>query len=213
MSEIQDENIKPLPGPLPEGERVLWQRSPSWQPFGRRVFQIYKIALYFLLIIGWVAISALLNGGWQDAVRSLIWTLPPALAVLLMLAFFAWLYGRTTVYTITSKRVIIQSGLAFTTAVNLPFKKLFSADMKTFSDGTGDIQLSMSGPRILYSMIWPNNRMLSLKRPTPVLWAVQEPHQAAEILGEALAAEESSELGSATAANGDQSTLNNAQTS
>lgn len=172
---------------------MLWQRSPAWQGFGRRVFQVYKVALYFAVIVAWVAISAALGGGWSDAARSLVWTLPPALGVVLLLAFMGWLYARTTVYTITNKRVIIQSGLAFTTAINLPFSQLYSADMKRFGDGTGDIELTMSGPRILYSMLWPNTRLLALKRPNPVLWALPEPAQAADILGEALAAEQQAE--------------------
>ncbi|MEE4639700.1 MAG: photosynthetic complex putative assembly protein PuhB [Wenzhouxiangella sp.] len=200
MSEIKEESLHPLPAPLPEGERVLWQRSPVWQAFARRVFHSYKIALYFLLIIAWVAISAGSGGGWSDAGRSLLWTIPPALAVVLLLAFLAWLYARTTVYTITNKRVIVQSGLAFTTAVNLPFSKLDRADMQTFDDGTGDIELTMSGPRILYSMIWPNNRLFALKRPVPILWALPNPHRAAEVLGEALAVEQqpTTELGAIT---------------
>lgn len=190
MSEIKEEALHPLPAPLPDGERVLWQRSPVWQPYARRVFHSYKIAVYFVLIIAWVAISAALGGGWDDAGRSLLWTLPPALAVVLLLAFLAWLYSRTTFYTITSKRVIVQSGLAFTTAVNLPFSKVDSADMRVFPDGTGDIELTMSGPRMLYSMIWPNNRLFALKRPSPVLWALPDPQQAAEVLREALAVEQ-----------------------
>ena len=190
MTALRQDDIKPLPGPLPDGEHVLWQRSPLWQPFGRRVFHTYKIALYFVIILAWVAIAAALGGGLGDAWRSLLWTLPPALGVVLLLGFFAWAYSRNTVYTITNKRVIIQSGLAFTTAINLPFSKLYSADMKTFSDGSGDIELSMSGPRILYSMIWPNNRLFAIKRPRPVLWALPEPRQAADILGQALASDE-----------------------
>ena len=187
---MRKEDIKPLPGPLPEGEHVLWQRSPLWRPFGRRVFHTYKVAVYFAVIIAWVAIAATLSGGLSDAWRSLLWTLPPALGVILLLAFFAWAYSCNTVYTITNKRVIIQSGLAFTTAINLPFSKLDKADLKTFNDGSGDIELNMGGPRILYSMIWPNNRLLALKQPRPVLWALADPAQTAEILGQALASEE-----------------------
>lgn len=187
---MHQNEFKPLPGPLPDGEHVLWQQSPLWQPLGRRVFHTYKIALYFSVIIVWVAVAAALSGGWGDAWRSLIWTLPPALGVVLLLGFFAWAYSRNTVYTITNKRVIIQSGLAFTSAINLPFKQLDSADMKTFNDGSGDIELTMSGQRILYSMIWPNNRLFAIKRPRPVLWALPEPRQAADILGQALVSEE-----------------------
>ena len=202
--------FKPLPGPLPEGEHVLWQQSPLWQPLGRRVFHTYKIALYFSVIIAWVAVAAALGGGLGDAWRSLIWTLPPALGVVLLLGFFAWAYSRNTVYTITNKRVIIQSGLAFTTAINLPFAKLDSADMKTFSDGSGDIELTMSGPRILYSMIWPNNRLFAIKRPRPVLWALSEPRQAAEILSQALVSDERLQQAAESAGEGQESELSQA---
>ena len=203
----------PLPGPLPDGEHVLWQRSPVWQAYGRRVFHVYKIALYFLIIIAWVAGSALLSGGLADALRSMIWTVPPALAVIVILSLLAWLYGRTTVYTFTNKRVIVQSGLAFTTAINLPFSKLQSADMKTFDDGSGDIQLTMTGPRILYSMIWPNCRLFAVKQPLPMLWAVPEPQQAARILGEALEAEQRNKPSASAKANDDAAGLDRAQTS
>lgn len=209
---MQKDDIKPLPGPLPDGEHVLWQRSPLWHPFGRRVFHTYKIALYFAVIIAWVAVAATFSGGLNDAWRSLLWTLPPALCVILLLAFFAWAYSRNTVYTITSKRVIIQSGLAFTTAINLPFSKLDKADLNTFSDGSGDIELNMGGPRILYSMIWPNNRLLALKQPKPVLWALPDPVQAAEVLGQALAGEEGAAQRSSAVESRPQEDLSNAAT-
>jgi hypothetical protein len=194
LSEIRVKAIKPLPEPLPEGEHVLWQNSPSWKPFSRRVFQLDKIALYFLIIVAWVATSAFLeNGDAMALLRSLAWSVPPALGVVGLLAFIAWLYARTTVYTITNKRVVIQSGLALPSAVNLPFSKVSSADMKTFSDETGDIELTMSGPRLLYSMLWPNVRLLRLNRPTPMLRALEQPQSVAEILGNALAADQPSE--------------------
>lgn len=191
MSEIRVKPIKPLPEPLPDGERVLWQHSPVWWPYSRRVFQLDKIALYFLVVIAWVAVSAYLSTGqWLGVLRSLAWSVPPALGVLVVLGFIAWLYARTTVYTITSKRVIMQAGLAVPSAVNLPFSKIGSADMKTFKDATGDIELSMSGPRLLYSMLWPNVRLLRLNRPTPMLRALQQPHQVADILSKALTADQ-----------------------
>jgi hypothetical protein len=189
LSDFQDGVLKPLPGPLPEGERVLWQRSPSWQAYSKRVFHVSKFVLYFLVVITWVAVSRSLSGGMSSGLNSLIWTVPLALIVVGMLSLMGWMYARTTVYTMTSKRLIIQSGLAFTTAVNLPFSKLDKADLKTFADGTGDIELSMSGTRMLYSMIWPNARLLKLKRPAPMLWALPEPNRVAELLSNALAAD------------------------
>jgi len=194
LSEIRVKEIKPLPEPLPEGERVLWQRSPSWRPYSRRVFQIDKIAIYFALMVLWVAVSAYMDTGNGFAVLgALAWSVPLALAVLGMLALVAWLYAVNSVYTITNKRVVIQSGLAFQTAVNLPFTKINSADLATFEDGTGDIELLMGGPRLLYSMVWPNVRLFRLKRPVPVLRALPKPQVVAETLGNALAADQPAE--------------------
>ena len=146
MSEIRVKPARPLPEPLPEGEQMLWQHSPAWLPYSRRAFQIGKIGFYFLVIVGWVAISAYISeGNWLAVLRSLTWAVPPALGVLGVLALIGWFYARTTVYTITNKRVIIQSGLAVPSAVNLPFAKIDSADMKMFDDDTGAC-ISATGP-------------------------------------------------------------------
>lgn len=191
MSEVRIKATKPLPGPLPDGERVLWQRSPHWRALAKRPFQLDKLAVYFGLIVGWVALSAWMDHRDLGAVaRSLSWALPPSLGVLGLVLLTAWLYARTTVYTITNRRVVIQTGLALDTAVNLPFKTVDRADIKTFRDGTGDIELAMGGPRLLYSMIWPHVRFLRLNRPVPVLRALEEPELAAEVLSSALAADQ-----------------------
>lgn len=187
MREIRVKPVHPLPEPLPEGERILWQDSPAWRPYSRRVFQVARIAFYFLILVCWVAVSAYLDTGDRSAaLRSLTWAAPPALGVLGLLALIAWFYARSTVYTITSRRVVIQSGLAVPSAVNLPFSKISSADMQTYRDQTGDIELSMSGQRLLYSMLWPNVRLLRLKRTTPVMRALRRPEAVAETLGQAL---------------------------
>lgn len=191
MSEVRIKSTKPLPGPLPDGERVLWQRSPHWWALAKRPFQFDKLAIYFCLILGWVAVSAWLDYREIGAIaRALIWTVPPSLGVLGLVLLTAWLYARTTVYTITNRRVVIQTGLALDTAVNLPFTTVDQADIKTFKDGTGDIELSMGGPRLLYSMIWPHVRFWRLNRPVPVLRALEEPDLAAKVLSAALAADQ-----------------------
>jgi len=191
LSEVRVRSVHPLPEPLPEGEQIVWQHRPAWWPYSRRVFQVGKLGVYFLAIIAWVAGSAWLDAGQAQAVLgSLTWAVPPALGVIGVLMLLAWLYARTTVYTITNRRIVIQSGLAVPSAVNLPFGKISSADMKTFGDGTGDIELTISGDRLLYSMIWPNARLLRLKRPRPVLRALRQPDRVAEVLGQALAADQ-----------------------
>jgi hypothetical protein len=180
-----------LPEPLPEGERIVWQRSPAWRPYARRVFHFNKIALYFALLIAWIAGSAYAGSGeLQDALRALGWAAPPAVGVLLVLGLLGWGYARTTTYTVTNKRIVIQSGLAFPASINLPFARIDSADLRTHADGTGDIELSLAGERVLYSMLWPNVRMLRVSKPRPVLRALTDPAEAAGSLGRALASDQ-----------------------
>jgi len=203
---LSEADVRPprgLPEALPDGERILWQRSPAWRPYARRVFQLYKAALYFGVLVAWVAISAAGDGGADAALRSLAWTLPPALGVLAILALLGWLYARTTIYTVTDKRLVIQSGLAVPASINLPFSRVQSADLKAFADGTGDIELEITGDRVLYSMLWPNLRLFRLTRPKPVLRALTQPQQAAEMLGEALQLTQQAEARPSDPAHGD----------
>ncbi|MEM1081942.1 MAG: photosynthetic complex putative assembly protein PuhB [Pseudomonadota bacterium] len=180
--------IQPLPEALPEGEHVLMQCSPSsWRAFSRRVFQLYKIALYLLMIVAWVAISAYLeHSSLLPVLQSLAWTLPPALAVLGLIALLGRFYTRTTVYTITNQRIVIETGLSYTTYTNIPYSQVERADLKTFSDHTGEIELRVAGERMLYSMLWPSVRTFRLRRPVPVLRAIHYPETVASLLGQAL---------------------------
>ena len=191
MSEIRVKPIQPLPEPLPAGEYVIWQGTPAWLPYSRRAFQLAKIGVYFLIIVAWVAVSAFLDERSGAAViRSLVWSLPTSLAVLGMVALTGWAYARSSVYTITNKRVVIEGGLALQSSVNLPFGKVARADLRTFEDGTGDIELEMTGPRLLYSMVWPNLRWLRVNRPVPVMRGIEDPKRVAELLADALAADQ-----------------------
>jgi len=199
LSEVDVQAPKGLPEPLPDGERILWQRSPRWWPYARRVFKINSIAFYFTALICWIAGAAYAGSGELSSVlRSLSWAIPPAAGVLAILALLGWLYAKTSIYTVTDKRIVIQSGLAFPAMINLPFAQIDKADLKIQSDGTGDIELSLSGPRVLYSMLWPNVRLFRIGRPKPLMSAIPEPQQAADVLGHALSREHDAEPSSAT---------------
>ena len=47
-------------------------------------------------------------------------------------------------YTITSKRVLFQFGVALPMTMNIPFGKIANAALKTYRDGSGDIPLHLS---------------------------------------------------------------------
>ena len=59
-----------------------------------------------------------------------------------MLAGLAWLFRRAACYTITSKRVLFQFGVALPMTMNIPLGKIANAALKTYRDGSGDIPLT-----------------------------------------------------------------------
>ena len=80
----------------------------------------------------------------------------------LALGIFALLalgYARTTVYTITSRRLALRFGVALPMVVNIPLTMVNSADMRRHADGSGDIVLSMHRQkRMSYILLWPHVR-------------------------------------------------------
>jgi hypothetical protein len=178
-----------LPGPLPEGERLLWQGSPQWRALAWRVFHIREVAAYFAIFAAWRA-----SAGWVEtgsaavAAERASMVLPFALGGIALLALLAYLTARYAVYTLTDRRVVLSVGVALSATVNLPLKAIESADLKVNGDGTGDLSLGLgAGPRLAYGTLWPHARPWRVKRPEPTLRAIAEPERVAGLLAEALA--------------------------
>ena len=190
IDEYESEPIPGLPERLPEGERILWQGAPRWSVLARRAFHVRSLAIYFSALLVLRALSGLWDGlSLQAAVASGLWLMPLALAGLGVLAFLAWLSSRTTLYTITNRRVVMRFGIALPMTVNLPFRVVQTAAVKTYADGTGDIPLTLNtDDRIAYLHMWPHVRAWKIRHPQPMLRAVPEATQAAEVLARALAA-------------------------
>lgn len=186
--EHEFEPVEGLPETPPEDERILWQGRPSWRGLALRVFHVRKIAIYFAILLAWRGITVVYDGGtYGEALTAVGIILPIAALGVALLAGMAWAYAKTTVYTVTSRRVVMRFGLALTLTVNLPFKHLRSADMKICGDGTGDLPLDFGGEyRLGYIHMWPFVRPWKLARPQPMLRAVRNPEKVAEILVGAL---------------------------
>lgn len=189
FSEHDAEPVPGLPARLPEGEVVLWQGAPAWRGLAWRALHLKGLAVYFALLAIWRGASLAADGaGATDvalgaALLVLLGTLPVAL-----LAGFAWLSGRSTLYTITSRRVVIRAGVALPMTVNIPFAVIGSAGVAKHADGTGDVALQVMAPhRVSWVALWPHTRSWRITRPEPMLRAVAQPEQVAQILGRALA--------------------------
>jgi hypothetical protein len=171
-----------LPGPLPTGERILWQGAPSTRGLWLRVFHAPLAGLWFAVCgIGVVAVAQNPAG----TAAALAGVLGLALALLGVLAFAA---HRTTHYTVTNRRLVLQIGIALPVTYNLPFGQVESAELRLFGDGSGDVPLRLKpAARIAYLQLWPHARPWRVSRPEPMLRSVPGATEAAAILGRALA--------------------------
>ena len=179
-----------LPSRLPDGERLLWQGVPDWRVLALRVFRIRGLAVYFGVIVAWCLVSGLMEGTPAAALALNTAKLAGmGLVPILVLTGYSWGVGRSTVYSITNKRVVIQMGLVLPMTMNLPFAQVESASLRDGKGGFGDICLSLSpGIRLAYLMLWPHARPWRMARAEPTLRGIPDVAHVGQVLGRALAA-------------------------
>lgn len=181
-----------LPEPLPTDERLLWQGSPDWRHLARHTFHVRKLAAYFVVILLLRVASAWSQGeSLRSAAGSTLMLAGLALLALGLLLMMAWLSARTTVYSITNRRVVMRIGIVLSMTLNLPFSRIVAADVRR--DGglrsaaaTGDIAVRLAADsKIAYLHLWPHARPWRLARPEPMLRGLPEPTRVAALLAQA----------------------------
>ncbi len=182
--------IKGIPASLPEGERLLWQGNPAWRVLIGSVFHIRFVASYFALIILWCTASSWQAGTPAASIAGADARMfGVALVPLALMMLFSWLTQRTTVYTITNRRVVMHFGVAFPMSFNIPFAMVTSAALSAHGGGSGDIALRLQpGSKLGYLVMWPNVRPWRMARAEPMLRGLADVAPAAQILSRALAA-------------------------
>jgi hypothetical protein len=178
-----------LPEQLPADERILWQGAPRWTQLARDVFHADIVALYFGAMLAWRFASSLSDGaGWSGAFASLIWLAPLFAFGLGALLLLGWLSARTTAYTLTNRRVAMRIGIVLTVTYNLPLRCIESADLRRGARARGDIALALEpGTRIAWLHLWPHVRPWQVRRPQPMLRAIDDAAAVSALLGQAWA--------------------------
>ncbi len=167
MSEYDHEPVRGLPGELPDGERVIWQGAPDWRRLAASALHVRLAAAYFAVI----GVVALLREDLSTAAAMLAL----GAIVIVFLTLFAWGVSRTTVYTLTNRRIVLRIGVALNKCINIPLTEIETADLKILPHETGSIVLSLKGkPKLGYLMLWPHVRSLRLVRPRPTLRAIPD---------------------------------------
>lgn len=189
MKEFEHEPILGLPERLPEGEQILWQGAPAFRSLALGAFRMREVALYFALLGAGKAVSAAAAGaGVGAAALEFFGMIVPTLLALGVLAGLAALCARSTVYTITTRRVVFRFGMALEKAVNLPFSVIESAAVKADRANAGDIALALTPKaRVSYLAFWPHVRPFRFGRAEPSMRGLPDVSAVAQILATALA--------------------------
>ncbi len=189
MSGHDDFAFDALPG-LPErpplGEDILWQGKPAAYALARDAYSLHWIAGYFAVIIIWRAGAGFAEGGVAAAIAMGLPYVMLAMLGLLVIYGLAWIQARTTIYTLTSARVVMRIGAALPVTFNLPFVQVGAANLDLRRDGSGTIALDTLGTtRISYLIAWPHIRPWRMAKTEPALRCIPDAERVAKLLAEA----------------------------
>jgi hypothetical protein len=180
-----------LPEPLPEDERLLWQGAPDRSALSARVFQVRKLALYFAVMLAlrawWLAGEGLGALAFAKAFAPALFLSAVGFGLMLLIAWASW---RTTLYTITTKRVVMRIGVVLTVSFNLPLRQILAADWTPTKandpEGIGSIALRLRpSDKIAYFHLWPHARPWQFKHPQPMLRFIPHAKHVATLLTQA----------------------------
>ncbi len=179
-----------LPEHLPVGETLLWQGAPEWRALAWRALHIREVALYFGVLGAWRVLELGLAGaGLARIIQSLAVLAMAGLIASAILGFIAWRAARSTMYTITSRRLVMRIGIVLPMTFNFPFAVVARADAELRKSGSGNVSIGLKpGQKIAWPVLWPHVRPWRLRAPEPTLREINDAAAVAGILADALRA-------------------------
>ena len=161
------------PGPvhLHPGEQTTWEGGPTFASMLVRLYHIRAVAIYGTLLTLADLVQAKLHGEtlWP-ALQAMIPGTLTMLGAVAIFAALAWCSARTTRYTITNYRIVMQCGLALPKTIGIPLTQIAGVAVRVRGDGTGDVTLlPKPGSKLMYLKLWPFARPWHIRKPEPML--------------------------------------------
>jgi len=180
------EPINGLPEQLPDGEHILWQGAPDPRRLAREALGVRWVAGYFALLAFWrigvssaeMPLGAAIFHGVPFLVLGVV-----ACGILYAIAY---VQARSTVYTLTNKRVAMRIGAALTMTLNLPYTWIGNASLDLKPSGHGTLAFELIGEtRVSFLMSWPHVRPWHITRTQPALRCIPDAENVARLFAEA----------------------------
>lgn len=182
--EHEYEPIPGLPEQLPEGEHIVWQGRPVGRSVARHVMKTRWMVGYFAVLAFWLVAAGFYDGRGVGSILFAVAFLGLLAALLIGLCeLYAWGVQKTTLYTITNRRIVLRIGVALSMTLNVPFRQIASADRIDFADGTGSLTVRLKpGQRFAWLILWPHLRPWRFASPEPALRCIPDAEVAARAL-------------------------------
>ncbi len=188
--EHEIEPVPGLPGRLPDGEFIVWQGHPAFKIVMTRLLRARWIAIYFAAAALWsVAVGVNNSEGLWQLLGRLTFIIVAAIIFFGLLALYARAVAKTSLYTLTNKRLVMRVGIAISASFNLPFKQIAGADFRVGKDGSGDVALTLkSGHGLSGSVFFPHQRGGLWRKLSPQMICLPDAKSVAEKLAQQLRA-------------------------
>ena len=180
------EPVHGLPEALPEGEHILWQGRPNSLRLAKDAWKLNWVLGYFVVLCIWrVGISSTAVPLTEAMGHGVPFLIAGALAGTILYVL-AVVQARSTVYTLTNKRVAMRIGAALTMTLNLPYVQIRNAELMVRKSGMGTIAFDLMGDtRLSYLMTWPHTRPWRFAKTQPAFRAIPDAARVAAIFAEA----------------------------
>lgn len=188
MSEFSEIPREITAAHLPPGETVLWRGKPDWRHLALDAFYAPWVALYFVGIGTWHLATTLHDGGSRaDALNAASTVIVPLAVSLALVSLLAWLSARSTVFTLTDRRIVMCYGVALPALINVPLHTIDALKVRRGLAGRGDVAFSLPRlGRLSFHQLWPYARPWHLFPASPMLRAVPQVAEVSALFADAV---------------------------
>lgn len=175
-----------LPQRLPQTEVMLWQGRPSALALLREAYGLRWILAYFAVVVLWRAAAGWMDGGFARSMAMAIPYVGLGVLALIVTGLLAWVAARSTLYSVTTARVVMRIGAALTVTLNLPYRQIGRAALDLRKGGTGTIAFETLGDTKFSALVlWPHLRPWHFARTQPALRCIPDAARVARLIAEA----------------------------
>lgn len=175
MYKINNTPPKDILSVIPKDEVIIWHGRPDLRRFCLTAIGIKYILVYLIIITCSIIYTRYGDFNLITFLQVLVPYLLSCCLAIMLLVIVGISQVLPTVYVITSKRVIIKSGLALIFMLNVPFDKIASIDKNHYSDGSGNISFKLiSKKRVPFFASWPSVRPWYFSNPEPAFRCIAD---------------------------------------